>query len=107
MAVKTKAALKAQLQSADRDDIGKDLVDSLIGVDRLKFYSFTGRNGAGAITLTGAAVGDVVIGVAGISTVGNAAASFEGTITVVNQIQQSSASNLSAVTYTVLLAPAL
>lgn len=107
MAVKTAAALKAELESADKDDIGRDMIDSLIGLNRVKLLSFTGRSGAGACTLTGAAVGDVVQGVTGISTVGGAAASFETVITVVNQIQQTSASNLSAVTYMALLTPAL
>jgi hypothetical protein len=105
MAVKTKAALKAQLESADLSEIGGDLIDSLIAVDRLKLYSFTGRNGAGEINLTGTVAGDTVIGVVGISTPGNVASSFEGTITVTNQIQQVSVSNLSAVTYMLLLMP--
>ncbi len=55
-----------------------------------------GKNGAGALTLTGAAVGDKVIGVANLTTPGDLKASFETTITVVNQIQQSSATDLSA-----------
>ena len=71
----------------------------------LKLLSFDGRSGAGAITLTGAAVGDYVIMVTGLTTgaLGNASASFEGAITVINQIQQSSASNLSANDYLALL----
>lgn len=71
----------------------------------LKFISVDGRNGAGAITATGAVVGDKVIGVVGITggALGDATASFEGTITVVNQIQQSSASNLSANDYIAVL----
>lgn len=56
-----------------------------------------GRNGAGSLTLTGAKVGDRVAGVYNISTPGNAGASFETEITVADAIQQSSASNLSAV----------
>ena len=71
----------------------------------LKFITVDGRNGAGAITATGAVVGDVVIGVAGLTAgaLGAATASFESAITVVNQIQQSSASNLSANDYLVVL----
>ena len=71
----------------------------------LKFITVDGRNGAGAITATGAVVGDVVIGVAGVTAgaLGAATASFESAITVVNQIQQSSASNLSANDYLVVL----
>jgi hypothetical protein len=71
----------------------------------LKLLSFDGRSGAGAITLTGAAVGDYVIMVTGLTegALGNASTSFEGAITVINQIQQSSASNLSANNYLALL----
>ena len=71
----------------------------------LKFITVDGRNGAGAITATGAVVGDVVIGVAGLTAgaLGAATASFESAITVVNQIQQSRASNLSANDYLVVL----
>jgi len=71
----------------------------------LKPMSFDGRNGAGACTLTGAAVGDRVIFVTGLTggSLGNASASFESTITVINQIQQSSASDLSTRDYMALL----
>lgn len=85
-----------------------------------KYGSFAGAAAAGAITLTGAAVGDRVIGgwVSGdasdLNTKGAGSvlalsafiALFEGTITVVNQIQQASASDLSDNIYTVILAPA-
>lgn len=69
----------------------------------LKYLAFTGRNLAGAITLTGAAVGDKVVGVANTSDGGSAASSFESTVTVADQIQQSAASDLSTKKYTVLL----
>lgn len=70
----------------------------------LKLYAFAGHNGAGACTLTGAAVGDRVVGVIDLAEGSiSAAASFESAITVVNQIQQSSASDLSLVKYAVIL----
>lgn len=71
----------------------------------LKLISLDGRSGAGACTATGAAVGDKVLYVAGLTegALGNASASFEATVTVVNQIQQSSASNLSANNYLAVL----
>lgn len=98
------SALKTQFEGTDPADQNDDVLDAVAALPaKTKVYSFTGRNGAGAVTLTGAAVGDVVLGVAGISSVGNAAASFEATISVINQIQQSSASDLSAVTYLVVL----
>lgn len=55
-----------------------------------------GKNGAGALTLTGVKVGDKVVGVANITTPGDLRSSYEVTITVADQIQQSSAVNLSA-----------
>jgi hypothetical protein len=71
----------------------------------LKVLSFTGRNGAGACTLTGAAVGDEVVGIAGLTDMGGADASFEATVTVVDQIQQSAAGDLSLKNYLVILRP--
>lgn len=64
---------------------------------------FTGRNGAGAITLTGAKVGDKVIICTNLTDEANGATNFESTITVVDQIQQSSASDLSTKKFGVLL----
>ena len=71
--------------------------------------SFVGKNGSGAITLAGAVVGQRVFAIFEIDTnsaaVGDGA-SFETTITVTDQIQQSSASNLSAKKYGVILVAA-
>lgn len=77
----------------------------------IKTLAAAGRNGAGAITLTGAAVGDRVLTSFGAPTAGGALAApaagvFEAAITVVNQIQQASASDLSANTYVHILIPA-
>lgn len=71
----------------------------------LKTISFDGRSGAGACTATGAVVGMKVLAVFGITAgaLGNAAASFESTITVADQIQQSAAGNLSANDYVAVL----
>lgn len=88
-----------KLRNADGTDAPVLLTSSA-----LRFLAFAGKNGAGACTLTGAKVGDTVAGVvdlAGASA--SAAASFETVITVANQIQQTSASNLSAVKYAVIL----
>lgn len=67
----------------------------------VKTISFDGRNGAGACTAVGAVAGMKVLGVAGLTAgaLGTAAASFEATITVNDQIQQSSVGNLSANDY--------
>jgi hypothetical protein len=90
--------LKTKLDSID------NTLDGLDGATlSLKFLSFTGRNGAGAITLTGAAVGDRVCGVNDTTNGGSDAALFESTVTVANQIQQSSATDQSAVKFTILL----
>ncbi len=59
-----------------------------------------GHNGAGAVTLTGAKVGDKVVGVTQLTTTfQDGKANFESTITVADQIQQSSATNFSAVVF--------
>jgi len=58
-----------------------------------------GRNGAGAITATGLKVGDKVVSATNLTTPAGALASFESEITVADQIQQSSASNLTSSTY--------
>ena len=55
-----------------------------------------GKNGAGALTLTGALVGDTVVGIANLTTPGDLKSSFEATVSVAGQIQQSSATDLSA-----------
>jgi len=67
----------------------------------IKLMSFTGRDGAGACTAVGAVAGDKVLYVAGLTTsaLGNASASFEATITVNDEIQQSSVSDLSTNEY--------
>lgn len=65
--------------------------------------SFTGHNAAGACTATSVAKGDVIFGVAGLTDVGEFKSSFESVVTVADQIQQSSASNLSAKNYLALV----
>jgi len=72
-------------------------------------YTFAGRNGAGAITLTGANTGDIVV--QGYRSSGDAYAGtfsddFEDVISVDDQIQQVAAGNLSGVTFTVKVVPA-
>ncbi len=69
----------------------------------LVYTAFTGVAAAGPITLTGTKVGDVVLGVANTTDGGTGASLFESVITVADQIQQSSASDLHLKKYTVLL----
>lgn len=104
---KTANQLRDQFLGRDPRDHNNDMVDSMAGMLDTKLISFAGRNGAGACTLVGAAVGDRVLSVAGLSAadLGDTAASFESVITVVNQIQQVSVGNLSANAYLALLAP--
>lgn len=56
----------------------------------------TGNNGAGACTATGLKVGDKIIGCMNLTDATDGTAAFEGTVTVADQLQQSSASNYSA-----------
>jgi hypothetical protein len=55
-----------------------------------------GRNGAGATNLAGVQVGDNVINVTNLTTPGDVTSSFEGTISVAGQIQQTAATDFSA-----------
>lgn len=68
-----------------------------------KMRVFTGAAAAGACTLTGAAVGDRVVGCVNGTDLTDDKANFEATITVADQIQQSSASNLSAKKFIVFI----
>ncbi len=74
-----------------------------LAVAALNYLGFAGKNGAGACTCTGAKVGDKVAGVVNLTDGGTAAANFESTITVANQIQQSAAGDLSSKNFSVLL----
>jgi hypothetical protein len=72
----------------------------------LRYKQFQGLTGAGAIELPGANVGDTVnslVGKIGVS--GDQSALFETVITVVDQIQQVSASDLSENWYQAYLVP--
>jgi hypothetical protein len=72
----------------------------------------TTKLASGAITLTGAAIGDHVVAVFGAPTAGGAleaklpGTDFEAAVTVTDEIQQLSASNLSTKTYIFVLIPA-
>lgn len=54
-----------------------------------------GSNGAGPVTLAAAVKGDTVVNATNLTTPGDVSSSFEGTISVSGQIQQTSGSNLS------------
>lgn len=72
----------------------------------LRYKSFAGRSGAGAIALAGVAVGDTVqslVGIIGAS--GDQSALFEPVISVSGEIQQLSLDDLSAKYYRALLVP--
>jgi len=72
---------------------------------KMDIISFAGRNLAGACTATGLRVGDIVLSVTGqvAADVGDKSSLFEGTITVADQIQQSSATDLSTRVYMALI----
>lgn len=70
------------------------------------FLTFRGRNGAGAVTLNGAAVGDIVRFVQGMQLGlegSGLAGQYETTISVVNQIQQTSVADLTALNFLAVL----
>jgi len=64
-----------------------------------------GNNGAGAITVAGTLVGDNVEMVVNLSAPADATASFEATVSIAGQVQQTSASNLSGSTFLFLVQP--
>ena len=100
----TKRTMRSPTKVRTEVDSHKSTLDGLEAGTSLKQYLFTGKNGAGAITLTGTAVGDKVCGhVINETDLTNDSANFEATITVANQIQQSSASDLSTKKFSVLL----
>jgi hypothetical protein len=76
----------------------------------IKILRFDGVAAAGPCTLTGAAVGDRVMAVFGVTTATSVmvvgGTNFEATITVVDQIQQSLAGDLSGDDYVAILIPA-
>jgi Pyruvate/2-oxoacid:ferredoxin oxidoreductase gamma subunit len=73
----------------------------------VKQYVFHGAAAAGPVTVTGVKVGDKVLSVSNLTDVANDASYFESTVTVNNQIQQTSASNLTTKTYVALVLAAI
>ncbi len=71
----------------------------------LRMRSFAGHNGTGACTCVGLKVGDTVTSLLDVASppFADAHASFEATITVNDQIQQTSASDLSTHVYLILV----
>ena len=69
----------------------------------LKYIAFTGHSGAGACTATGLSVGDTIVGIVNITDGTTATANFEATVSVANQIQQSSATDLSAKKFAIIV----
>lgn len=65
------------------------------GPNALKVVA-NGNNGAGAVTVTGTKVGDNVELVLDLTDSTDVTSSFEATVTVAGQVQQSAATNLSA-----------
>jgi len=72
---------------------------------RLELIAFSGRNLAGACVATGLKVNDVIYSVTGVvaADVGDQSALFESIVTVADQIQQVSATDLSAKVYHALV----
>ncbi len=67
-------------------------------------FEFFGLTGAGSIALTGALVGDTVLKLVGVAgETGDQHAKFEATISVDDQIQQTSANDLSDYLYVAIL----
>lgn len=67
------------------------IVAAALSTTSMRMFGGTGLVAAGAVTLTGAKVGDTVVGVVGTVS-GTITSDFEATITVNNQIQQTAGS---------------
>jgi hypothetical protein len=106
-AVKGKVELASDAEAIAVTVADKALVPANLAavLGKLKLYSFTGSNGAGACGCTGLQVGDMVLGVSGITTgaLGDLSAAFETVITVVDQLQQSAVENYSTKNFTALV----
>ena len=79
---------------------------SQLEAEALKYRKaqISGASAAGGIAIPGALLGDIVVSVTGVYGVsGNQSASFETSISVAGQIQQTSGSNLSNNLYVVIL----
>ncbi len=89
----------------DSAQLAADAVDGpALSASSLRLLAFAGVAAAGPATATGVKVGDTVVGVIDIAAASvSAAASFESTITVNDEIQQSSASDLSLKKYALLV----
>lgn len=100
---KSRDKLKNKL---DDHDTTLDALEAGTGKGTLLPLFTAGRNGAGAVTFTGAKVGDTVFSALNLTDVSDAMAAtavFESTITVADQIQQASASDLSAKKFHIIL----
>lgn len=96
------------MQASGVANLNFGLRSTLVQLEALAayYFSFAGRNGAGKIDLPGAQVGDQVNSVTGIVGVsGDQSAAFESEISVDDQIQQISTSDLSASRYRAYLVP--
>ncbi len=84
--------------SAGGGSLGSNVVGATaLSSTSLRFVAWQGRNGAGACTATLLKVGDQIVNILNVAGAPvDATSNFEGTVTVNGQIQQSSASNLSA-----------
>jgi hypothetical protein len=64
-----------------------------------------GSNGVGSCVVPFAVKGDIVVGVYNVATGASASSSFETTVTVTGQVQQSSSANNAANEYDFYIAP--
>lgn len=85
---------------------GLQAVFSQLEIIAWQYKEFTGRDGAGSISLMGARAGDTVASVTGlIGATGDQKSAFETVISVDDEIQQVSTADLSANWYRVNLTP--
>jgi hypothetical protein len=93
------ADFRAQLTAASGQGITFTEANPDTGTGTERTWAGSGRNGAGAVTATGFAVGDTLISALNITDGTEDKAKFEATLTVANQIQQTAATDQSAKKY--------
>lgn len=102
------SALPNPLPSGNLPDIPLAKIPQINGVrlPAMKTYGFTGNNGAGPVTVTGANVDDVVFAIwEATGSILDVSTSFEHVVSIVDQLQQEDATDFSAKKFVVMLTP--
>jgi hypothetical protein len=84
-------------------DLIDEIAAAIVSPQNFLAGHFSGVAAAGPVALVGAEVGDKVLMLTDLTNAGDGSDSFESTITVADQIQQTDAADLSAVNFSALI----